>query len=121
MAYEIQTWADGEEGGTPISADALNHMEQGIQDASEAASEAPTWDDVTGKPSSFPAGDHTHEIDDVNGLTDALAGKASKVNQGQASMLEEGTDTAGRPWAAKDIADYVQAQIAAALPPASEE
>ena len=54
-------------------------------------------------------------IDDVEGLADALAGKASKVNQGQASMLEEGTDTAGRPWSAKDIADYVQAQIATAI------
>ena len=30
MAYEPQTWADGPEGGTPITADRLNHVEQGI-------------------------------------------------------------------------------------------
>ena len=30
MAYEPHTWADGPEGGTPITADRLNHVEQGI-------------------------------------------------------------------------------------------
>lgn len=30
MAYEPQVWADGAEGGTPLSAVRLNHVEQGI-------------------------------------------------------------------------------------------
>jgi len=30
MAYERQTWADGEAGGTPITAARLNHIEEGI-------------------------------------------------------------------------------------------
>ena len=30
MAYEPQVWADGAEGGTPLSAVRLNHIEQGI-------------------------------------------------------------------------------------------
>lgn len=30
MAYEPYTWADGEEGETPITAERLNHIEQGI-------------------------------------------------------------------------------------------
>lgn len=30
MAYEPQRWVDGEAGGTPLSADRLNHIEQGI-------------------------------------------------------------------------------------------
>lgn len=30
MAYEPSTWADGESGGTPITASALNKIEQGI-------------------------------------------------------------------------------------------
>lgn len=30
MAYNPQTWADGEAGGTPITADRLNHIEQGV-------------------------------------------------------------------------------------------
>lgn len=37
MAYEPYTWADGPEGGTPIVAERLNHMEQGIADAEDAA------------------------------------------------------------------------------------
>lgn len=32
MAYEKQTWADGAAGGTPITADRLNHIESGIAD-----------------------------------------------------------------------------------------
>ncbi|MDG3012701.1 hypothetical protein G4X40_21410 [Rhodococcus sp. D2-41] len=34
MTYAPKTWADGPTGGTPINAAALNHMEQGIADAS---------------------------------------------------------------------------------------
>lgn len=33
MAYEQQEWKPGKAGGTPVSADRLNHMEQGIFDA----------------------------------------------------------------------------------------
>src|SRR5690625_7333449 len=32
MAYTPFEWADGEEGGTPITAERLNHIEQGIAD-----------------------------------------------------------------------------------------
>lgn len=35
------------------------------------------WDNVTGKPSTFPPADHTHEISDVNGLQSALDGKGT--------------------------------------------
>lgn len=30
MAYEQQTWRDGADGGTPVTAERLNHMEAGI-------------------------------------------------------------------------------------------
>ena len=30
MAYDPYEWHDGEEGGTPITAERLNHIEQGI-------------------------------------------------------------------------------------------
>ena len=33
---------------------------------------ASTWDELTGKPTEFPPSTHTHEIEDVNGLQDAL-------------------------------------------------
>ena len=32
MAYEPQTWVNGEDGGTPLDAGRLNHIEQGIAD-----------------------------------------------------------------------------------------
>lgn len=35
MAYEKQTWKNGEEGGTPITAERLNHIEEGIAEKSE--------------------------------------------------------------------------------------
>ena len=150
MAFTPKTWADGEAGGTPITAEELNRIEAGIEDAQNddinvawgdvtgkpaiiaagatqaaardvlnlgemATADAVAWGDVAGKPTTFAPSEHTHEIADVTGLQDALDAKAGKVNQGQYSMLETGTDTAGRPWAAKDIADYVNAQIAAAV------
>lgn len=34
MSYEKQTWANGPEGGTPITAERLGHIEEGIEDAS---------------------------------------------------------------------------------------
>ena len=33
---------------------------------------ASSWNDLTDKPADFPPSDHTHEIDEVNGLQDAL-------------------------------------------------
>lgn len=43
---------------------------------------APSWDNVTGKPSTFPPAAHTHVIADVTGLNDALtaAGTVKSVN-----------------------------------------
>lgn len=35
MAYEKQTWKDGEEGNTPLSAERLNHIEDGLSKKAE--------------------------------------------------------------------------------------
>lgn len=40
MTYDKQTWANGESGGTPLSASRLNHMEDGIEAADDAAAAA---------------------------------------------------------------------------------
>ncbi|WP_368921500.1 hypothetical protein [Corynebacterium striatum] len=37
-----------------------------------------SWDDITGKPAAFPPAPHTHTTAQVEGLDDALAGKADK-------------------------------------------
>lgn len=35
MAYEKQEWKNGEEGETPITAERLNHMEEGIAEKAQ--------------------------------------------------------------------------------------
>lgn len=55
MAYEKQVWKDGEEGGTPISASRLNHIEEGIAAKAEQGPKGePGKDGVDG--STGPAG-----------------------------------------------------------------
>ena len=54
MAYETQTWADGEDGGTPITAEALNHMEDGIEQATTAAAAAQAAADGKADPGDIP-------------------------------------------------------------------
>ena len=72
MAFEPKTWADGEEGGTPITAAELNRIEQGVKQASQPQP-APDWGDVTGKPATFPAADHKHDAGDIDAGTLAAA------------------------------------------------
>ncbi|EOM77903.1 hypothetical protein DW322_08845 [Rhodococcus rhodnii] len=47
MAYEPKVWADGESGDTPITADELNRIEQGIASASAPVD----YDDLVNRPS----------------------------------------------------------------------
>ena len=72
MAFEPKTWADGEEGGTPITAAELNRIEQGVKQASQPQP-APAWGDVTGKPATFPAAAHKHDAGDIDAGTLAAA------------------------------------------------
>jgi hypothetical protein len=39
-----------------------------------------SWDDITGRPSTFAPSAHTHEIDQVSGLTAALDGLAAAID-----------------------------------------
>lgn len=76
MAYDPFEWADGEEGETPITAERLNHMEEGIEDAASTA----TWGQVANRPSTFAPADHEHEIADVTGLQSALDNLQSQID-----------------------------------------
>ncbi|AKU42458.1 capsid decoration protein [Mycobacterium phage Simpliphy] len=51
MAYTPKTWADGVDGGTPITAAELNRMEAGIEGATETAE------------------DHTHTASEISDAT----------------------------------------------------
>ena len=53
--------------------------EDGTPWAPEGGGDAPSsiaWDDVTGKPTTFTPAAHTHSIADIEGLQEALDGKA---------------------------------------------
>lgn len=74
MAYTEQTWADGPSGGTPITADALNHIEGGIAAAAAAAAAPTSWSAVTGKPAVIAAGANQSEARSAIGAgTSSLA------------------------------------------------
>lgn len=45
MAYSKQEWKDGEDGDTPITAKALNHIETGIADKAEKGDKGDTGAD----------------------------------------------------------------------------
>ena len=77
MAFTKKTWADGADGGTPITADELDRMEQGIADGQNEAQV--TWATLSDKPSTFPpeigttattakAGNYAPAVGDVTGL-----------------------------------------------------
>ena len=72
MAFEPKTWADGEDGGTPITAAELNRIEQGVMQANQPQP-APAWGDVTGKPATFPPATHKHDAGDIDSGTLAAA------------------------------------------------
>lgn len=91
-------------------------------------SSAVTWDDVTGKPTSFPPSAHTHtasQISDASNVgrsvltaADAAAartaiGASAAVPTGTAEQLQTGTDTTPRLFSAKMIHDEIARQIAA--------
>lgn len=83
MAYNPFEWADGEEGETPITAERLNHMEEGIEDAASTA----TWGQVANRPSTFAPASHDHPISEVTGLQSALDALSDRLD-----ALENGDD-----------------------------
>lgn len=109
MAYAKQTWKDGAEGETPISAERLNHMETGIADGQNATV---NWGNLSGKPETFAPTIGTT-------ATTAMAGNKSIPSIPAVMSAEEasnGIATTQRTITAKVLADLVDERIAAALP-----
>lgn len=50
MAYDRVNWANGEEGGTPTSADNFNTMDRGIADAHDRLDQKPDHSDIPDAP-----------------------------------------------------------------------
>lgn len=101
MAYEKQTW-NNDDPETPLSAARMGHIEDGIAGADSAATQAKSAADSaqsaadaaqTAADGAAPA-EHTHSMDDVEGLSSALAGKANssslsaKADQSALEALE---------------------------------
>lgn len=85
MAYEPSTWADGEAGGTPVTATALNKIENGIADA-----------------------DHQHDASDIASGTFAAA-RIPTLAQSKVTGLQAALD--GK----QDSGDYATTAALAAL------
>lgn len=54
---------------------------QGIQGDPGEPGSTPTWDDLTGKPSTFPPSTHSHAISDVTDLQDELDAKEPLISK----------------------------------------
>ena len=91
-SYNPHEWADGPEGGTPITAERLNALEQGVAEASAEVN----WGNLPGKPATFPptvgttattakAGNWNPTIGNVTGLQAALDGKQASGSYAAAS------------------------------------
>ena len=122
MAYEKLNLQTGQE----WSDDAAAHFEDGIARAHQMMEDLPeptppTWAEVTGKPSTFPptvgttattaaAGNHKHSYNDLNDKPTIPSATAA----GTRAQLDAGTDTTVRAFSAKDLHEFVAAQIAAA-------
>lgn len=111
MAYEPQSWADGEAGGTPLSAERLNHLEQGVAqvesdlgDALEAKADAPvgTW--------KIPGRDGTGLVE--LSYQASMSGAYTIVQRDEAGAIVAAEPTLPEHLATKA---YVDAAIAAAL------
>lgn len=87
MAYTPFEWADGEAGGTPITAERLNHIEQGLNNAADVADGKADPGDIPTSPGDIgaAAASHTHSIAQVDGLQSALDGKQDSGNYAPAN------------------------------------
>lgn len=118
MAYEPKLdWVDDPDAGatkpgmTPIMADDMKRIEQGVDDAHDlagSAAETAAWPKVTGKPSSFPAADHDHAIGDVTGLQSALDEKQKSGNYATTAQVNAKAD--------QSALDALEARVAALEP-----
>ena len=82
MAFELDKWADGEAGNTPITAAELNRIEA----AGDSASKSATWGSVSNKPSTFSPATHTHAVADVTGLQAVIDDLTARIEALEAAQ-----------------------------------
>ncbi len=78
MAYEKQEWKDGQEGETPITAERLNHIEEGINEVNNKADKS-SLDDKADK-SDLDNYAKSEEVNDKADKTD-LDGLVARVEE----------------------------------------
>jgi len=89
VPYDKQTWTNGPEGRTPISADRLNHIEEGIESRADAA--------------------HTHlaaDIADFAAAVDDRIRETSSTQRGSRWYLSN-----SEHWDYADIADPIAGDV----------
>lgn len=103
MAYVPFEWADGSAGGTPITAERLNAVEQGVAEAGSTA----TWGQVSNRPSSFTPAEHEHPASDITGTL--TAAQVPTLAVGKVSGLQAALDGKADASALADLVARVEA------------
>src|SRR5690606_27872174 len=92
MAYTPKTWADGEAGGTPITAAELNRMETGIDDAHDAIDGLPEPLELGTSGTTAAAGNHTHTAASIGAAAASHTHTLAQVTDaGDAAGMDVGT------------------------------
>lgn len=71
---------------------AVSELRGVVDDVEKAAADEPSWEDVTGKPSTFPANDHNHAVADVTDLEDRLKAIEQRLDDLEADSGESPED-----------------------------
>lgn len=108
--YDKQTWANNPEGGTPITAMRLNHMEDGIYDTSLTADEALTTADAANA-GAFAAQSTANAAQSTADAANTAASAAQSAAEA-AQSTADGASTAASN--AQDTADTAQSVAEAA-------
>lgn len=103
MAYVPFEWADGSAGGTPITAERLNAVEQGVAAAGSTA----TWGQVANRPSTFAPAAHKHPAADVTGTLSAA--QVPTIAVSKVSGLQAALDGLADASALADLVARVEA------------
>lgn len=101
MAYEKQDWKDGEEGDTPITAERLDHIEDGIADKSERGEQGEKGDPGKSGSDGKDGSDFTYDDFTEEQLDDLKGPKGDTGDAGKAGS--DGSD--GKNMTYEDMSD----------------
>lgn len=116
MAYNRVNWENGEEGGTPTSADNFNTMDRGIADAHDRLDRKPDHSDIPDAPD---LSDYVTQED----VDESVQGKADREHQHEAQDISDSSAFSRGLIRTQDAAGaraHLQAAAASDIPDVSD-